>query len=109
METIKDIMINPCTAVQAEHITTSLSQEGSLIHIQVHLEEVCPYNYMMIGVLVFAYDCPYAFQTKEIYTGAPNCDCRVLDMIVDDFYFIFSDYVCSDDLYIKVIAHYINK
>lgn len=109
METSKDIIINSCTAVQAEHIITSISPEGSLIHIQVHLEEVCPYNYMMVGVIVFAYAHPYAFQSKEIYTGPPNCDDRLLDMIVDDFYFIFPEYVCPDDLDIKVVTHYINQ
>ena len=107
METVKDITIAPCSIIHKESILVEVEPEGNLFCVQVRLENVCPCNYVTVGVLIFSRGCPYALQTKKIYTGNSSCCCHKVDIELDDFYFIFTDYIDPNDLDIKVIAHYV--
>lgn len=108
---IKHIEFDKCTSIIKKNLQVVLSDDGKLLDISICLKNVCPCRKLMVGVLVYYNNKPYALKTKEINTDKAckccHCCCYLKDICVEGFEFLFPSTICKHEIIIKVIAHYI--
>lgn len=110
--TTKYVNFDPCTTFAKECMQVALCNSGKLLNVSICLTDVCPDHCMMVGVLVYYKNKPYALETQEVMLSSTCCcgcckKCCCRDILVEGFEFIFPFQVCKNQVTIKVVAHYI--
>ncbi len=110
----KCVDFDPCTTFVKEKMQVSLCNNGKLLDVSICLTDVCPDKCIIVGVLVYYRNKPYALETQEVVLSSACCNCSnccncccCRDLLVKGFEFIFPFEVCSHEVTIKIVAHYI--
>ena len=105
--TIKDITFTPCNTFLTKNITCCQNNNGRVLNVNVHLNNILRNKNILIAVLLFKNCDLQSIQVKELFTGSNYCS-KYTDLYCKDFYFIIPDSnICYADAFkIKIVAQY---